>query len=46
MGIDHWHEQRSLNGAVRCRKPADPSGQILMQYLETVRHKFPFTNKE
>jgi hypothetical protein len=46
MGIDYWHERGSLDGAVRCGKPADPSGQIFMQYFEAVRHKFSLTNKE
>ena len=46
MGIDHGHEARGLDAAVRCVKPAYSSGQILMQYLEAVRHARSPTNKE
>jgi hypothetical protein len=45
MRVDDRHKSRSLNVAVRGRKPADPSGQIFMQYLEAVRHGFILTNK-
>ena len=38
VGIYHRHEQWCLDGAMKSRKPADPSGQIFMQYLEAVRH--------
>ena len=46
MGIDHGHQARGFDVAVRCVKPAYSSGQILVQYLEAVRHaRFPI-NKE
>jgi hypothetical protein len=46
MGIDHGHQARGLDVAVGCGEPAYSSGQILMKYLEAVRHaRFP-TNKE
>jgi hypothetical protein len=46
MGIDYRHERRRLYGTMQSGKPADPSGQIFMQYFEAVRHKFSLTNKE
>src|SRR5690606_27935171 len=46
VGVDHRHQKWSLYSAMRSRKPADPSGQIFMQYLEAVRHMQLNANKE